>query len=161
MSLGSSEKSISIFIAADRRMSGAPDQYSDRGPPARLGEIDLRASNKRRGTAVAGTAKERRVARSIPGWERLKPSIGESGKPGWRLLSHDGQAEQIAVYFKKDGPWKGSLAFCEWRLHDKRWCIYMRDVHDRLYGPAYHEHFEPALDAFNNDLAERGLPPIF
>jgi hypothetical protein len=100
------------------------------------------------------------MARSIPGWERLKPSIGDSGKPGWRMLSHDQVSQQLAIYRKNEGPWKGASAFCEWRQHDARWCVFMRDAHDRFYGPVYHEHFDPAVRAFNDHLVDRRLPPI-
>jgi hypothetical protein len=61
------------------------------------------------------------MARTIPGWERMKPSKGESGKPGWRLLSHDGEAQQIAVYRKNEGPWKDASVYGEWRKRDRRW----------------------------------------
>ena len=37
----------------------------------------------------------------------------------------------------------------------------MLDAADRCYGPIYDEHFSPGLDAFNEHVLDRGLPPLF
>ena len=104
------------------------------------------------------------MARSVPAWERLKPSIGSTGNPGWRLLSHDGNTQQAAIYRKNEGPWSGASIYCEWHEEDgqpKRWLMFLRDRHDRFLGPVHDEHFEPALHALNDLVVDRSLDPLF
>jgi hypothetical protein len=100
------------------------------------------------------------MTRTIPGWERLKPSIGDSGKPGWRLLSHDRESQQTAVYRKNEGPWANASIYCEWIAYDDCWRFHMLDKEGRVYGPVYHEHFEPTMNKLNDKIVNRGLDPI-
>jgi hypothetical protein len=99
------------------------------------------------------------MARAIPRWERLKPSVGESGAPGWRLVSAD-DAQQVAVYRKNEGPWKDATIFCEFRTRDWQWRFVMFDGQDRFVTQQYGEHYNEALDRLQQTLTDRNLPPL-
>jgi hypothetical protein len=102
------------------------------------------------------------MSRSIESWERLRPSQGQNGAPGRRLLSHDGESLQVGVYRKKHGQWAGATIYTEWveetEALPRRWRFHMLDAHDRHYPVVSCDGFETTKNAFRESIEAMGLP---
>lgn len=99
------------------------------------------------------------MASTPSGWERLRPSLGKTGKPGRRLLSNDNEV-QIQMYRQSHGPHAGWRWLWEWVEARDSWEFLVRDARSNVVAQGFGHTVPDAREAVNLVLVAKGYEPL-